>query len=104
MNIHDPANTLDTLERRKGYSDLQVQVKALKKDLDINTKITMENKLAVESLQKRSAAIISAFEAAEGAFKVLEFMGKLAKPILWLAGLSGTFVLAWRNGKHLIGF
>lgn len=53
----------------------------------------------VDKLDKKTDAVVNAFEAATGAFAVLEFLGKLAKPLLWIAGLSAAAVAAFENIK-----
>jgi hypothetical protein len=39
----------------------------------------------VDCLNKSTDGVVHAFEAAQGAFTVLEWIAKAAKPILWLA-------------------
>ena len=53
----------------------------------------------VDKLDEKTDAVVNAFEAATGAFAVLEFLGKLAKPLLWIAGLSAAAVAALENIK-----
>ena len=53
----------------------------------------------VDKLDKKTDAVVNAFEAAKGAFTVLEFLGKLAKPLLWIAGLSTAAVTAFEHFK-----
>ena len=47
----------------------------------------------VDSLDKKTSQVVAAFDAASSAFIVLEWIGKVAKPILWLTGL-GTVITA----------
>ena len=53
--------------------------------------IKMEEK--VDKLCSDTEGIVGAFHAAQGAFTVLEWLAKVAKPILWLAAV-GTAVAA----------
>jgi len=53
----------------------------------------------VDKLDEKTDAVVNAFEAAKGAFTVLEFLGKLAKPLLWIAGLSTAAVTAFEHFK-----
>jgi len=53
----------------------------------------------VDKLDKKTDAVVNAFEAAKGAFTVLEFLGKLAKPLLWIAGLSTAAMAALEHFK-----
>ena len=56
---------------------------------------TVETK--VDKLQKDTEDVVEAFHAAQGAFKVLEFIAKIAKPFLWLIGVSATLAAFLQN-------
>ena len=45
----------------------------------------------VDKLSKDTKDVVSAFTAASGAFIVLEWVAKAAKPILWIAGIISAF-------------
>jgi hypothetical protein len=49
----------------------------------------------VDALTENTKDVTAAFAAAQGAFKVLEMLGKLAKPLLWLGGLLAAVVTFW---------
>jgi hypothetical protein len=49
----------------------------------------------VDDLDKKTGKVVSAFEAANGAFVVLDFIGKLAKPILWIIGVGSAITVLW---------
>ena len=53
----------------------------------------------VERIEKNTEAVVAAFDAAAGAFKVLEFLGKLAKPLLFVGALLTAATVAWQNWK-----
>lgn len=53
--------------------------------------IAVENK--VDSLSIDTKDVVTAFNSAKGAFLVLDWIGKLAKPVLWVIG-AGTLVMA----------
>lgn len=55
----------------------------------------------VDSIDQNTKDVVVAFTAAAGAFKVLELLGKLAKPILWLAGLFVAAGTLWQSAKDL---
>lgn len=55
--------------------------------------ISVEQK--VDDLDKKTGKVVSAFEAANGAFVVLDFIGKLAKPILWIIGVGSAITVLW---------
>jgi hypothetical protein len=49
----------------------------------------------VDDLDAKTGQVVTAFEAAKGAFIVLEFIGKLAKPIIWTLGLWSAVYILW---------
>ena len=53
----------------------------------------------VDALGESTKDVVSAFAAAQGAFKVLETLSKLAKPLLWLGGLFVAAVAFWEHFK-----
>jgi len=53
----------------------------------------------VDALTKSTADVTAAFAAARGAFVVLETLGKLAKPLLWLGGLFAATAAFWDHFK-----
>lgn len=48
----------------------------------------------VDHLDGKTEAVVKAFDAAAGAFLVLEWIGKMAKPILWIIGLGAALITA----------
>jgi hypothetical protein len=61
---------------------------------EVSHKQIYERLLAVEQkvdhIEQNTAGMVSAFKAAEGAFTVLNWLAQIAKPILWLVGLSAV--------------
>lgn len=53
----------------------------------------------VDRVEENTAGIVKAFDAAAGAFTVLEWLAKLAKPIIWIAALGTAFVATWDHFK-----
>jgi hypothetical protein len=53
----------------------------------------------IDNVEKNTSDVVKAFNAAAGAFLVLEWLAKLAKPILWIAGLGTALVAAWDQIK-----
>ena len=51
--------------------------------------VAVESK--VDKLNQETAEVIKAFSAAQGAFTVLEWIAKAAKPLLWIAGVVTAF-------------
>ena len=53
----------------------------------------------VDALGESTKDVVKAFEAAQGAFTVLEWLAKAAKPLLWLGGLVAAVVTFWDHLK-----
>jgi hypothetical protein len=60
--------------------------------------IAVENK--VDQIGEDTKDVVTAFNSAKGAFLVLEWIGKLTKPILWLVGLSTIIITAYERIKN----
>lgn len=59
--------------------------------------IAVEQK--VDKIETNTAGMVAAFNAAQGAFTVLEWLAKLAKPLLWIGALATAVVAAWDHIK-----
>lgn len=53
----------------------------------------------VDRIDQNTQGVVAAFQAASGAFLVLETLGKLAKPILYLGALSVAAGIYWQTFK-----
>ena len=51
--------------------------------------VAVESK--VDKLNSETEQVVKAFSAAQGAFTVLEWLAKAAKPLLWIAGVVTAF-------------
>ncbi len=51
----------------------------------------------VDKIEKNTETVVAAFAAAHGAFKALEFLGKLAKPILLIGAFITAVGVVWTN-------
>jgi len=51
----------------------------------------------VDEIDNNTKGLVAAFNAAQGAFTVVEFLGKLAKPLLWLAGVIALVGTVWQG-------
>ena len=62
---------------------------------EVTHKEIYERLLAVETkvdkLNEETENVVKAFSAAQGAFTVLEWIAKAAKPLLWIAGVVTAF-------------
>lgn len=57
--------------------------------------VALEQK--VDDLDGKTDAVVKAFDAAAGAFLVLEWIGKLVKPILWLVAFTAAIVAVFEK-------
>jgi hypothetical protein len=53
----------------------------------------------VDRIDKNTEGVVTAFQAASGAFLVLETLGKLAKPIMYISGLCVAVTIYWQTFK-----
>jgi hypothetical protein len=53
----------------------------------------------VDRIDKNTEGVVAAFQAASGAFLVLETLGKLARPILYISGLCVAIAIYWQAMK-----
>lgn len=60
--------------------------------------IAVEHK--VDAISTDTKDVVNAFNSAKGAFLVFEWIGKLAKPIIWLVGLSTIILAAYERLKN----
>lgn len=51
----------------------------------------------VDEIDTNTKGMVAAFDAAKGAFVVLDFFGKLAKPILMLTAAAGAIAVFWQS-------
>ena len=51
----------------------------------------------VDSIDKNTKGLVEAFDAVQGAFKVLGWIAAAAKPILWVAGLIMAAGAVWQT-------
>ncbi len=53
----------------------------------------------VDKVSQDTEGMVSAFNAASGAFTVLEWIAKVAKPVLWVVATVAAFVTIAHNTK-----
>ena len=53
----------------------------------------------VDKVAEDTQGMVSAFNAASGAFTVLEWVAKIAKPLLWIVATVAAFVTIAHNTK-----
>ena len=73
-------------------------------DLEVTHREIYDRVLAMEAkvdrLQQQTADVVAAFEAARGAFQVLEWLARLAKPVMWLGATLAAAAAVWQNWRH----
>lgn len=75
------------------------ELEQLKAAISVLRRIVEENNNSIKHLEEKTGDMIIAFEAARGAFKVLAFMGTLAKPLFWIISVSATCYAAFVSIK-----
>lgn len=84
------AQRVEQLERRYGVQEGRLGT--VEKKLDENTAATLQ-------VQSNTGEIIELFNAAKGAFSVLERLGKLARPIGYIAAAVAAVAGLWASIK-----
>ncbi len=49
----------------------------------------------VDRIDENTQDVVRAFQSAKGAFVVLDFIGKLAKPVLWVVAVGSAIAFLW---------
>jgi hypothetical protein len=57
----------------------------------------LEVESKVDSIDKNTKGLVEAFDALQGAFKVLGWIASAAKPILWVGGLIMAAGAIWQT-------
>lgn len=102
-NLVSPASVrsifeqLDEGEQRMGriegdVGDVRADLAAVRKDLEANTKATQE-------LSKSTSDLVEFIQAMRGLFKVLDWVGRLAKPIASILALGSAALALWAAFK-----
>ena len=55
--------------------------------------ILVENK--VDEIDKNTKGLVTAIQAAQGAFTVLDWIAKIAKPFFWIGTVIGMLSIVW---------
>jgi len=53
----------------------------------------------VDKVSEDTEGMVAAFNAASGAFTVLEWIAKIAKPLLWIVATVAAFITVAHNTK-----
>ena len=79
----------------KDVEQLKKVVARLQQDLSKNTHVTQQ-------IATQTQEIVEAFGAAKGAFKVLEVLGRIAKPLGAIVALIVGIAASWTSFKNII--
>lgn len=81
---------------------LHERVLQMEQDMAQNAQATARNTASIETIRQNTQDIVDTFHALSGGFKVLQGLGRVAKPLAYIVGL-GTAVLtaysSWRGIK-----
>ncbi|EJE53777.1 hypothetical protein PMI14_01328 [Acidovorax sp. CF316] len=98
---------LDEGEARMGriegdVGDVRADLAAVRRDLEANTKATQATAQATQELGKSTADLVDFLQALKGMFKVLDWLGRMAKPIASILALGSAALAlyaAWKGHK-----
>ena len=96
----------DAAEMKRRLAEIEEQLEAGKQRMDKLQAMLDENTAATKRIDTNTAELVSLFGNLSGAFKVLEGLGKLAKPLAALLGLGAAAVGLWhtlKGGFHIGG-
>jgi hypothetical protein len=83
QSLHAMIQSLDAR-----FTGIEGNVGQLQSDLAENTRVTGE-------IRANTSDLVDFFNSAQGAFKVLESLGKAAKPLMYIAGFVSSAAAAW---------
>lgn len=81
---------------------LHARVVQIEADMAANTQATARNTESIERIRQNTQDIVDTFQALAGGFKVLQGLGRLARPLAYIVGLVTAVITAysaWRGIK-----
>lgn len=78
---------------------LHAKVEEMRGDLSECTQATKRNTAAIEQVQTNTQDIVDTFQALAGGFKVLQGLGRLAKPLAYIVCLATAIITAYSAWK-----
>lgn len=81
---------------------LHARVVQMEQDMAHNAEATARNTDSIETIRQNTQDIVDTFAALAGGFKVLQGLGRLAKPLAYIVGLVTAVITAysaWRGIK-----
>ena len=94
---NDVARALDEGDRR--MNSLADEITAVKLEQSEFRRLLKENTDDTKAIKADTAELLEAFRSFKGAMKVLEWIGKAAKPIGYIAGLCASVTAFWAAMK-----
>jgi len=81
---------------------LHAQVVEMKGDMQTFSEATQRNADAIQQIEKNTSDVVELFRSLEGGFKVLQGIGKLAKPLAYIAMAISAGVGAWAAVRGIL--
>ena len=92
-----PATTLQQVNKR--FNQGSERMAAIERDLKVLAQGLHEERQELQELKQQLAEMLEFFTAMKGAFKVLNWVGKVAKPLAAIVMLGGACVAFWTAVK-----
>lgn len=89
----------NTEEKPPTPTELHALYKGLKEQVDGLADALANNTAVTEQVQTNTADLVELLSNARGAFKALEGLGKIARPLMWISGFVGSALTAWAAWK-----
>jgi hypothetical protein len=70
-------------------------MESVQQQLDLVTAIDSKQSAAIDTLVANTAEILEVFSSWKGAMKVLDYLGKIAKPIGYIVALGASLMAVW---------
>ena len=93
----DVARALDQGDKR--MNSLTDEITAVKLEQAEHRRLLKENTDETKAIKADTAELLEAFRSFKGAMKVLEWIGKAAKPIGYVVGLGASIAAFWTAMK-----
>ena len=90
---NDVARALDKGDRR--MNSLADEIAVVKLEQAEHRRLLKENTDETKAIKADTAELLEAFRSFKGAMKVLEWIGKAAKPMGYIAGLCASVTAFW---------
>lgn len=94
---NDVARALDKGDRR--MNSMADEITVVKLEQAEYRRLLKENTDATNSIKADTAELLEAFRSFKGAMKVLEWIGKAAKPLGYVAGFCASMYAFWTAVK-----